>query len=167
MSERDIVLEPLTAAGFAPFGEVLEAAGPPDRTINRGLCGRWHDRARIDIREGRAGVSLFRSEGFELPLALDLMERHPLGSQAFVPMEGARWLVAAAQDEGGAPGRPRAFRARGDQGANIARGVWHAVLTPLGAPGLFAVIDRIGAGANLEERAIASPWRIVERVDGV
>ena len=160
MSGRDIAVEPLTPAAFAPFGEVLEAAGPPDRLNNRGLCGRWHDRAQIDIAEGRAGISLFRSKIAALPLEIELLERHPLGSQAFLPMEGTPWLVVVAPDAGRAPGRPRAFRARGDQGANIGRGVWHAVLTPLAPPGLFAVVDRVGAGANLEEHSVDPPWRV-------
>ena len=54
---RTIRTEPLTAAAFAPFGEVLEAEGTPDRIINRGLCGRWHDRARLDFHEAGLGVS--------------------------------------------------------------------------------------------------------------
>lgn len=161
MSARTIPVEPLTPAAFAPFGEVLAARVEPDRVINRGLCGRWHDLARLDIAEGRAGISLFRAEPRALPLALDLMERHPLGSQAFLPMEGTPWLAIAAPDAGGAPGRPRAFRAGGDEGVNFARGVWHAVLTPLAPTGLFAVVDRIGPGANLEERVIDPPWIIV------
>jgi len=160
MSGSAVPVEPLTPRAFAPFGEVIEAAGPPDRLINGGLCGRWHDLARPDIVEGRAGISLFRADARALPLALDLMERHPLGSQAFLPMEGTPWLVIVAPDVGGAPARPRAFRAGGHQGANIGRGVWHAVLTPLGPPGLFAVVDRIGPGANLEEHAIDPPWHV-------
>ena len=160
MSGRVLAVKPLTPGAFAPFGEVLEAAGPPDRLINRGRCGRWHDRARIDVAEGRAGISLFRSETAVLPLEIDLMERHPLGSQAFLPMEGTPWLVVVAPDAGGVPGRPHAFHARGDQGANIGRGVWHAVLTPLAPPGLFAVVDRVGDGANLEEHPIDPPWRV-------
>ncbi len=164
MSGR-IAPEPLEAAAFAPFGEVLEAAGPPDRLINAGRCGRWHDLARLDIAEGRAGISLFRSEIAALPYRLALMERHPLGGQAFLPMGGGDWLVVAAPDAGGAPGRPRAFLARGDQGVSLGRGVWHGVLTPLSPPGLFAVVDRIGPGANLEEHRFAEPW-IIAPADG-
>ena len=71
------------------------------------------------------------------------------------------FLVTVAPDEGGTPGRPRAFLTAPGQGVNLARGTWHGVLTPLHAPGLFAVIDRIGAGDNLEEHWFAAPWRIV------
>jgi ureidoglycolate lyase len=159
---RDIVIAPLTQECFAPFGEVLEAAGAPDRVINQGLCGRYHDRATLDIVAGRAGISLFRSETRSLPYRLDMVERHPLGSQAFLPMSHDPFLVIVAPDDDGAPGRPEAFRTAPGQGVNIARNTWHGVLTPLHAPGLFAVIDRIGGGANLEEHWFDTAYTVRE-----
>lgn len=160
---RDIPLAPLTAAAFAPFGDVLQAAGEPDRIINQGLCGRFHDLATLDFGEGRAGISLFRAEARSLPYRLDMVERHPLGSQAFIPMSPDPFLVIVAPDAGGIPGRPRAFRTAPGQGINFHRNTWHGVLTPLAPPGLFAVIDRIGPGDNLEEHWFETPWLIVER----
>ena len=155
-----ISIEPLTAHAFAPFGDVLEATGTPDRMINAGLCARFHDRARIDIADGRAGLSVFDAVARSLPYAFDLVERHPLGSQAFVPMTQAPFLVIVAPDEQGTPGRPRAFLTNGAQGINLHRGTWHGVLTPLQAPGLFAVLDRIGDGTNLEEYRYPQPWTV-------
>lgn len=153
--------EPLTPEAFAPFGDVLEATGAPDRLINAGLCGRWHDRARLDFgAEGRAGISVFLAEPRSLPHQLDLLERHPEGSQAFLPMTAAPFLVIVAPDEGGRPGQPRAFLTAPGQGINLHRGTWHGVLTPLSAPGLFAVVDRIGPGANLEEHRLSPPLAI-------
>ncbi len=160
MTER-IVVQPLTAAAFAPYGEVLEAAGAPDRVINRGICGRWHDRAGLDFADGRAGISLFRAEPRALPLDLDMVERHPAGTQAFLPMTPDPFLVVVAPDGAGQPGRPLAFLTAPGQGANLRRGVWHGVLTPLSPPGLFAVVDRIGPGENLEEHWFEMPY-IVE-----
>ncbi|WP_417721081.1 ureidoglycolate lyase [Salipiger sp.] len=156
-----IVAEPLEAAAFAPFGEVLETSGPPDRIINQGLCGRFHDRAGLDFGDGRAGISLFKAEPRTLPLTLEMVERHPEGSQAFLPMSFDPFLVIAAPDEGGRPGRPRAFHTRPGQGVNLRRGTWHGVLTPLHAPGLFAVIDRIGEGPNLEEHWFEDPYLVL------
>ena len=161
---RTVRTEPLEAAAFAPFGQVLEARGAPDRLINAGLCGRFHDRAALDFGDGRAGLSVFDATPRALPYRLDLLERHPDGSQAFLPMHGHPWLVIVAPDAGGAPGVPRAFLAAPGQGANIGRGTWHGVCTPLHAPGLFAVVDRIGPGANLEEHPLAEPWTIVAGV---
>ena len=75
-------------------------------------------------------------------------------------MHANPFLVIVAPDAGGVPGRPVAFLTAPGQGVNILRGVWHGVLTPLAAPGLFAVIDRIGAGPNLEEYRYAEPWEV-------
>ncbi|OYX42827.1 MAG: Ureidoglycolate hydrolase [Rhodobacterales bacterium 32-67-9] len=153
--------EPLTAAAFAPYGDVLEASGDPDRLINEGLCGRFHDRARLDFGSGRAGISIFDAVPRALPYDFSLVERHPDGSQAFLPMTLHPFLVIAAPDVNGRPGRPRAFVTAPGQGINLHRGTWHGVLAPLHAPGLFAVVDRIGAGANLEEFRYDAPWRVV------
>ncbi len=155
---RTVALEPLTPAAFAPYGDVLDATGAPDRLINAGLCGRYHDRARLDFGTGRAGISIFDAVPRALPYRFDLVERHPEGSQAFLPLTAAAFLVIVAPDEGGNPGRPRAFLTEGAQGINLHRGTWHGVLTPLQAPGLFAVVDRIGQGANLEEFRYPAAW---------
>ena len=157
---RAIPIEPLTARAFAPFGDVLDTGGDPDRIINQGFCGRWHDRARLDVEGGRAGISLFKAEPRALPYLLDMMERHPDGSQAFLPMSMEAFLVIVAPDAGGIPGTPRAFRTGPGQGGDYHRGTWHGVLTPLAPPGLFAVIDRIGPGANLEEHWFDEPWTV-------
>lgn len=159
---RRVVIQPLTAEAFAPFGDVLEAAGDPDKIINQGLCGRFHDRASVDVGDGRAGISLFKSEVRTLPYLLEMMERHPEGSQAFIPMSLDLFLVIVAPDEGGVPGAPLAFRTAPGQGINFHRGTWHGVLTPLAEPGLFAVVDRIGEGANLEEHWFDALYEVVE-----
>lgn len=155
---------PLTAEAFAGFGDVLEARGAPDKMINQGLCGRYHDRAQLSFSEGRAGISLFDARPRSLPYQLEMMERHPAGSQAFIPMHQQPYLVIVAEDAGGAPARPQAFIAAPGQAVNYHIGTWHGVLTPLHAPGLFAVVDRIGAGTNLEEHWFDTAWEIVEPV---
>lgn len=157
-----VVITGLTAAGFAPFGDVLEAQGAPDKIINQGLCGRFHDRAVLDFSDGYAGISIFSAAPRALPLKLEMVERHPAGSQAFLPMHQNPWLVVVASDAGGVPGQVQAFLAGPGQGINLHRGTWHGVLTPLAAPGLFAVVDRIGAGDNLEEHWFDEPRMITE-----
>ena len=161
---KEIVAEPLTAKAFKPFGDVVEAAGAPDRMINEGLCARHDDLARLDFGpEGRAGVSIFKSRLRKLPYRLEMLERHPDGSQAFLPLGEDPFLVIVAPDEDGCPGAPRAFITDAGQGVNYKRGAWHGVLAPLGGSGLFAVIDRIGPGANLEEHRFASPYMVCKR----
>lgn len=150
-----IQTEPLTPEAFMPFGEVLEASGKADMLINQGYCERFHDRASLDFDQGRAGISLFNAKPRSLPYTFDLVERHPLGSQAFIPMHQNPFLVIVAPDENGTPGTPLAFLTAPGQGINIRKNTWHGVLTPLSEPGLFAVIDRIGtdehSSPNLEE----------------
>ncbi len=155
-----LYLEPLTKEAFAPFGDVLDAAGAPDKIINQGMCGRYHDRADVDIVDGKAGISLFEAQARQFPITLDMVERHPEGSQAFLPMNLTPFVVVVAPDEGGTPGRPRAFITTPGQGVNYARGTWHGVLTPLHTPGLFAVVDRIGDGPNLQEHWFDVPYII-------
>lgn len=157
-----IQTQPLTAEAFAPFGDVLDCAGAPDKMINEGLCGRFNDRAKMEFADGRAGLSLFQAEPRALPYELTLVERHPEGSQAFIPMSLDPFLVICAKDLGDRPGEIVAFETAPGQAINFHRGTWHGVLTPLHAPGLFAVVDRIGPGANLEEYRLAEPV-IIER----
>ena len=153
--------EPLTAAAFAAFGDVLDASGS-FRLINDGMCQRHHDRARLDFApeidsQNRPGLSIFNATPRALPYTFDLIERHPEGSQAFIPMTQHPFLVivsASPQDP------PRAFLTNGAQAINLHRGTWHGVLTPLHAAGLFAVVDRIGTSGNLEEYRYPKPWLV-------
>ena len=154
--------QPLTAQAFAPFGDVLDCSDAPDRMINAGLCGRHHDRARLSFGEkGRAGISLFNAEPRSLPYEFNLLERHPEGSQAFLPMTSNPFLVIVAPDEIGHPGTPVAFLTAPHQGVNFYAGTWHGVLTPLAAPGIFAVVDRIGDTPNLDEVLLDPPVIVV------
>ncbi len=158
-----IVVEPISAEAFAPFGDLIDISGEPDKIINQDQCGRYHDRARLDFADARAGISLFNANPRELPYQLEMVERHPDGSQAFIPMTHQPFLVIVAPDEEGQPGRPRAFITQPGQAVNYHRGTWHGVLTPLHGPGLFAVVDRIGEGPNLEEYWFSTPYEVVNR----
>jgi len=161
--DRTLRAQPLTAKAFAPFGDVLDASGAPDMLINQRMCGRFHDRAQLDFGpDGRAGISIFKAKPRSLPYTLDLLERHPEGSQAFIPMNAEPFLIIVAPDMDGSPGRPRAFLSAAGQGINFHKGTWHGVLTPLAQPGLFAVIDRISETKNLEEFWL-KPHYVVDR----
>src|SRR6478752_6383251 len=107
---RTLVAEPLDAAAFAPFGDLIEAAGE-SFPINGGMCDRFHDLARIDVAGdgARVGISVGWGRPYALPHRFDLVERHPFGSQAFVPMTADPFLVVVAPDEDGRPGAPLAF----------------------------------------------------------
>lgn len=155
---RTLTPTPLTAEAFAPFGDVLDATGD-FRLINAGLCQRHHDRARLDFGpDGRAGISVFHAVPRALPYDFDLIERHPDGCQAFIPMTEHPFLVIVATSP---ETTPHAFLTNGAQGINLHRGTWHGVLTPLSAPGLFAVVDRIGPTPNLEEHRYTQAWTVL------
>ena len=155
---------PLTAEAFAPFGDVIELRDEPDSMINQGMCARHHDLAKLDFvgdGGGRPNISLGDSRAYHLPLKLDMVERHPLGSQAFVPLSDAPFLIVVAPDEGGRSGTPRAFISNGRQGVNYHRGTWHGVLTPLGEAQVFLIVDRTGEGDNLVEHHFEAPYTVV------
>lgn len=162
---REVVPEPLTAQAFAPFGEVIEASGRAEvLAINYGSTTRFNDLAGIDTADGggRTIVSLFRGKPLAPPL-LKIFERHPLGSQAFVPLQGRPYLVAVAPPGDFDPGAVRVFRAAASQGVNYAKGVWHHFLLPLEDESDFLVIDRGGPGDNLDEVDLASADQILVR----
>ncbi len=155
---RSLTPEPLTADAFAPFGDVIEVAGAAEvLPINYGWTTRFNDLAGIDTRDegGHTIVSIFRSKPLD-PLVLKIFERHPLGSQAFVPMQGRPYLVAVAPAGAFDAAKVRVFRAEALQGVNYAKGTWHHFLLALEAESDFVVIDRDGAtGENLHEIVLA------------
>ena len=160
---RPLIPQPLTAAAFAPFGEVIEVSGDPDKIINQGMCGRHHDLAKLDFADGQAGISLFDAKARSFPHIVDMVERHPDGSQAFIPVSGVPMLVIVAEDQDGVPVNLLAFVSQPGQSINLHRGVWHGVLAPIEKPGQFIVIDRIGDGSNLQEHWFDDPY-IVQSV---
>lgn len=166
MAHKTILVEPISQVAFSPFGNLIDCSGAPDKIINQGLCGRYHDRADLDFVNGpdggEAGISLFQAQLRALPLKLDMVERHPLGSQAFIPMSMDGFLVIVAKDIGGQPAQPMAFQTKPGQVINFHKNIWHGVLTPISGSGLFAVIDRIGSGENLEEYWFDEPYEVVE-----
>lgn len=147
---RELAVEALTASAFALFGEVVEAGAAPE-SINEGTARRYADLATIELEGGRPRVSLYRAEARSLPLAITMLERHPLGSQLFMPLSPEPFMVVVAP-AAPVPDRSavRAFLTNGRQGVNYRRGTWHH---PLIAPraGEFLVLDRGGPGANCDE----------------
>lgn len=147
-----LAIEPLTAEAFRPFGDVIEASDAARHfTINEGYAERFHDLAHVDVtkRGGRAIVSIFKAKPRMLPMQLILLERHPLGSQAFMPLSQRAYLVVVAPATPNA-NKPdataiRCFRAEPGQGVNYAPGTWHHPLSALDAPCDFLVVDRGGA----------------------
>jgi ureidoglycolate lyase len=157
-------IRPLTAEAFAPYGEVIEPSPERVRMINGGTTERHHALSAADVVGEGAGVilNIFRGQPRRFPYAVDMMERHPLGSQSFSPLSPKPFLVVVAPDEDGRPGRPEVFLATGGQGVNYRRNVWHHPLMALDTVCDFLVVDREGPGNNLQEFFFDHPFIIEE-----
>lgn len=172
MTIRKLSLQPLTQAAFAPFGDVIEAAGEPSYLINNGHTERFHALALAQTctasdtqDEVNVGISIFRNQqALTDPISIHLLERHPLGSQAFIPLAGQVFMIVVAKpfnenqpDEN----EIYAFLSNGKQGVNYHTGVWHHPLITLETPSDFLVIDRIGSGHNCDIYHLNQPMLIV------
>jgi ureidoglycolate lyase len=102
---------------------------------------------------GDANISIVVANPRPKPIAIRLMERHPLGSQIFYPLQDRPWLVVVCGDPKDRASF-HAFSATGRQGINYARNIWHHPLLVLETDSRFLVVDRKGPGANLEEVSI-------------
>jgi ureidoglycolate lyase len=151
--------KPLTAMAFTPYGDVIETTGVSPKVINQGFAQRFNDLCKVEVGDGAVNVSLFTANPRPRPIAIKLMERHPLGSQAFIPMQDRPWLVLVSDD-------PRdlatyhLFAATGRQGINYARNVWHHPLLVFDAGSSFLIVDRKGLGDNLEEVWLPEDWQV-------
>lgn len=164
MADDFLPIEPLTHEAFAPFGEVIDTDPASRRIINGGNTERFHALAHVEAygEDAKVIISIFRGQPRQFPFVVNMMERHPYGSQSFSPLSGRSYLVIVCEDEDGIPGKPRVFLARGDQGVNYRANTWHHPLMALGEPSDFLVVDREGPGNNLEEYFYDIPFMIGE-----
>ena len=154
MQTLSLTPQPLTAQAFAAFGDVIEARSDTVININQGTSQRFHDLARVDVAsgEGHPLVNIFRASPYPEPLTLSMMEKHPLGSQLFMPLQQHAYLVAVAQaSDQVSAGDITVFSASGNQGVNFQPGTWHHPLLVLVQQD-FLVVDRGGKGDNLIEQ---------------
>ena len=145
-------IEKLTKAAFAPFGEVVEADGAQEIPINQGYAVRRNGLGTIDVatNDGDINISLFVAQPRPMPIKIEVMERHPDGTQLFYPLQDRDWLVVVCTNPHDAQ-TYRAFLATGRQGVNYHRNIWHHPLLVLDRDSRFFIVDRKGPGANLEE----------------
>jgi ureidoglycolate lyase len=150
---RILTPQPLSAAAFAPFGDVIEM-GARFETINRGTTQQFADLAGIDVaeRDGRPRVGLYRVTPYPLPKVIAMLERHPLGSQLFMPLRKDPFLIVVApRGDRIAPDTVVAFVTNGEQGVNYHKGTWHHPVIALRQDSEFLVLDRGGPGENYDE----------------
>lgn len=143
--------EPLTPEAFASFGEVIQIPGSKQFEINSGYTTRVHDLIDIQLEGSGARPQMSIFMGRPRPLDIRMLEKHPLGSQAFYPVDDKRWIVVVATEPKAEC--VRAFWANGRQGVNYYKGVWHHPLLVI-EPQQFVIIDRGGDGHNCDEMTL-------------
>ena len=151
---RTLLIEPLTKHAFAPFGDVIETDNNAHFMINSGSTRRYHKLASVETSgpKDQAIISIFSVQALPMPMRIRMLERHPLGSQAFIPLLGQPFLIVVAPiSDSPDADSVRAFRSNGRQGVNYHRGVWHHPVLALATHDDFLVIDRSGAGNNCDE----------------
>lgn len=148
--------EPLTRETFRSFGDVLETEGIDPQLINFGNTQKFGSLAKITTSNpGSVQLSIYRSSAIVLPFRIQLMECHPLGSQAFYPLHQRPFPVVVAR-AGSAPGAAdiRVFQSNGHQGVNLYAGVWHHYQLTLGQESDYLVVDRGGQDDNYREHQL-------------
>jgi len=148
----------LTRERFAPYGDVIETSREGSNAMNDARFERFDDLCKIDlINDGQVAVSIARCRTpTSLPLRLDLVERHPLGSQAFIPLTRCKMVIVVAPPEATVDGSAlRAFVTNGRQGINYHRGTWHMPLIAFAAGQEYLIIDRGGEEANCDTHTLA------------
>jgi ureidoglycolate lyase len=152
--------EPLTRERFAAFGDVVETSRGNADAMNAARFERFDDLCKIDLaNDGRIAVSIARCRTpSSLPLRVDMVERHPLGSQAFIPLSPCTMVIVVAPPEESVDSRAlRAFVTNGRQGFNYHRGTWHMPLISFAAGQEYLIIDRGGKEPNCETHTLAEP----------
>lgn len=146
-------IEPLTREAFAPYGDVIEKFGALCFETNGGQALRYHDLARLEgAKQGRRPLlSIFHARPYSMPLQIVLMERHPLSSQAFVPINGTQFIVIVGEASTKPTGEHlRGFVTNGIQGVNYRPGTWHHPLVTL-TEGDYLVVDHTGPGQDFNQ----------------
>lgn len=154
--------QPLTPEAFAPYGWVLQAAGHLARPVNEGSSQRVDGVGELSLHAqgGAPCLALFRAAARNPAGPWQTLERHRLGSQTFVPLGGARYLVLVALgDDAPDPRTLAAFAASGQQGITLRAGTWHHGLLALDA-GDFVVIERQAALPDCELATLLPPVRL-------
>ena len=141
----------ITKENFSEFGEVISAEKVNPIDINDGFAKRYDNLADINTLKdkGKTIVSIFSSVKRSFPMKIDMMEKHPLGSQAFMPMKETTFLCfVAPAGEYPEVSKIKSFIIPPKKGINYKPGIWHFPLISTEDTD-FLVIDRMGAGENL------------------
>jgi len=141
----------INRSNFSAYGDLISADDINPMDINAGYAKRFDNLANVDTSSegGKTIVSIFSALKRTFPMKIDMMEKHPLGSQAFIPMKETTFLCLVAPT-GKAPelNKIQSFIMPPGTGVNYKPGVWHFPLISTENTD-FLVIDRKGNGENL------------------
>ena len=151
MTGRIIKPKPITKENFKKFGDMITTADIKPIEINNGYAKRYDGIANLNTKKdnGESTISIFSALKGSFPMKVDMMEKHPLGSQAFIPMKETTFLVFVAP-KGDAPeiSKIKSFIIPPKIGINYKPGIWHFPLISTEDTD-FLVLDRKGSGENL------------------
>jgi len=143
--------KPITKENFSKFGDMITTANIKPIEINEGYARRFDGIANLNTSKdnGETIISIFSALKRSFPMKINMMEKHPLGSQAFIPMKQTTFLVLVAP-EGNKPdlNKIEAFIIPPEIGVNYNPGTWHFPLIATEDMN-FLVVDRKGSGDNL------------------
>jgi ureidoglycolate lyase len=161
MNESVLKPLPITTERFAPYGDVIHASTAAKVGMNDVRFERFHDLAKIDVESagGRTAISIARCKAATaFPYRFDMVERHPHGSQAFIPLAPFSFIVVVAPaGEAVDAADLRAFVSNGTQGRHYDKGVWHMPMIAMEAGQEFLIVDRLPARDNCEECILGEP----------
>ena len=141
----------ITKENFSKFGDMITTADIKPIEINEGYAKRFDGIANLNTSKdnGETTICIFSALKRSFPMKIDMMEKHPLGSQAFIPMKQTTFLVLVApQGEKPDLNKIEAFIVPQEIGVNYNPGTWHFPLIATEDMN-FLVIDRKGSGDNL------------------
>ena len=141
----------ISRSNFATYGDLISAADINPADINAGYAKRFENLANINTLkdDGKTIISIFSALKRTFPMKIDMMEKHPLGSQAFIPLKETTFLSFVAPN-GDKPDldKVEAFIIPPGLGVNYKTGTWHFPLIATEDMN-FLVVDRKGSGDNL------------------
>ena len=156
---NNIPIEKLDSNVFSRFGNIIEKKNASElRSINQGTTTRYHNISELDLesKNGNSGISIFSGLPRDLPIEIKIMEKHPIASQSFLPIQDYDWLIIVSEEKNELPdlNTLRCFHVNGDTGITYNKNIWHHPLLVKKKQD-FWVIDRINdkedTSINLEE----------------
>ena len=156
---NNISIEQLDINIFSKFGDIIQKKNALElRSINQGTTTRYHNISKLSLesKNGNSSISIFSGSPRDVPIEIKIMEKHPIASQSFLPIQDYDWLIVVCEEKNELPDLStlRCFQVDGDTGITYNKNIWHHPLLVKKKQD-FWVIDRINdlenSSINLKE----------------